>query len=445
MTQSKENVLSALDRVREKAKRDRKEKFTALLHHVTPERIKRAYNKLQKKAAPGTDGVTWKEYGEELEDNIKKLHSAIHSGHYRAVPTRRVYIPKPNGEKRPLGIAALEDKIVQGVVVEVLNAIYEQDFKGFSYGFRPNKSQHNALDALYVGISRKKVSYVLDADIRKYFDSINHEWLVKFVEHRIGDKRIVRLIQRWLKAGVMENDELRRQAEGTPQGATISPLLANIYLHYVFDLWAQQWRKRQARGEVILIRYADDIVAGFQKREDAETFLRDLKARLEKFSLELHPQKTRIIEFGRFAAKDRKAKGEGKPETFDFLGFTHICSKTKNGKFLIRRKTNRKRMGRKLKAVKENLRKRMHEHVATQGKWLAQVVRGYYQYFAVPTNLEALWSFRYGIIGLWYKTLRRRSQKTRTTWRTMKCLSDAWIPKPTICHPWPHLRPHVIT
>lgn len=445
MTQSKEKMLSALDRVRERAKQSRKERFTALLHHVTTDRLKAAYNVLKKDAAPGVDGVTWKDYGEKLDENIEKLHSVIHRGEYRAMPARRAYILKPGGDKRPLGIVTLEEKVVQKAVTEVLNAIYEQDFIGFSYGFRAGKSQHDALNALCVGISRRRINYVLDADIRKYFDSIDHGWMVKFIEHRVGDTRIVRLIQRWLKAGVLEDEKLRTQTEGTPQGATISPLLANVYLHYVFDLWAQRWRQRRAKGDVIYTRYADDIVVGFQYRQEAETFLEDLKERLGEYSLELHPDKTRIIEFGRFAAKDRKARGAGKPETFDFLGFTHICTTTRSGKFLVRRKTIRKRMSKKLKDVKQKLRRRMHEHVDQQGKWLASVLRGYYQYFGVPMNLASLWSFRCGVVRLWYQALRRRSQRTRLTWARFPRLINAWLPRPTVCHPWPRLPNHVIT
>jgi group II intron reverse transcriptase/maturase len=351
-----------------------------------------------------------------------------------------VYIPKPDGRQRPLGIAALEDKIVQRAVAEVLNAIYEEDFLGFSYGFRPGRGQHDALDALAVGIAERRVSFILDADIAGFFDTVSHEWLVRFVEHRIADRRILRLIRKWLKVGVMEEGVVRPGTVGTPQGAVISPLLANLYLHYVFDLWAQQWRQRHAQGDVILVRYADDILAGFEHHAEAERFLAELRERMAAFGLALHPQKTRLLEFGRHAAANRRARGLGKPETFDFLGFTHICGRNRRGGFQLKRKSRRDRLRAKLRAVKEALRRRMHEPVDEQGAWLGRVVKGFIAYHAVPTNHDALAAFRYHVTAIWLRTLRRRSQRDATTWQRMRGLADRWLPRPAILHPWPSIR-----
>lgn len=440
-TQSRSGAHSALDRVRQAARRDRNAKFTALLHHVTVDRLREAFLQLHKKAAPGVDDVTWEQYGANLEDNLQALHRRLHRGAYRAKPSRRVYIPKPDGRQRPLGVASLEDKVVQRAVVEVMNAIYEQDFVGFSYGFRPGRSQHQALDALYVGIVRKKVNYVLDADIRGFFDAIDHGWLVKFVEHRIADKRVLRLIQKWMAAGVMEAGTWTESTQGTPQGATISPLLANVYLHYVLDLWAQQWRKRHARGDVVIVRYADDFIVGFQRHADAVRFLAELRERLRSFALELHPDKTRLIAFGLFAADRRAERGlDGHPETFNFLGFTHICARTKSGKFLLARRTMRQRMRATLKELKVALMRRRHLPIPIQGAWLGRVVRGYFAYHAVPTNVHALQAFRTQVERHWQHALSRRSQRGRPNWETMRRLSLRWIPKPRILHPWPDDR-----
>jgi RNA-directed DNA polymerase len=436
-TQRRTSVHSALDRVREAARRDRKGQFTALLHHVTIDRLRDAYLALERKAAAGVDGVTWSEYGQDLEGHLADLHARVHGGVYRAKPSRRVYIPKPDGRQRPLGIATVEDKILQRAVVEVLNAIYEVDFLGFSYGFRPGRSQHHALDALATGIARKKVSWVLDADIRGYFDAIDHGWMVKFVEHRIADKRIVRLIQKWLAAGVLEDGTWSATEEGTPQGATISPLLANVYLHYVFDLWVQQWRKCVARGEVIVVRYADDFVLGFQYEVDAVRFRADLQQRLERFGLEVHPDKTRLIRFGKFAEASARDRGEGKPATFDFLGFTHICGKTRSGKYLLHRRTSKKRMRAKLAEIREELHRQRHLPVPVQGQKIKAVVRGYFAYHAVPTNIERLGSFRTQVVRAWLHALRRRSQRSRTNWDRISRLAERWVPKPRVLHPYP--------
>ena len=440
-TQGREGASSALDRVREAAKRDRRQRFTALLHHVDVKRLHSAFRALKKDAAPGVDAVTWVQYSEALEENLQALHERLHGGRYRASPSRRVYIEKADGRQRPLGVAALEDKIVQRAVVEVLNAIYEVDFLGFSYGFRPGRSQHDALDALATGILRKKVNWVLDADIQGFFDTIDHGWLVKFIEHRIGDRRIVRLIQKWLNAGVMEDGAWTASEVGTPQGATVSPLLANIYLHYVFDLWAQRWRRQQARGEIIITRYADDFIVGFQLRGDAERFLAELRERFAKFRLELHPDKTRLLGFGRYALEDRRRRGlAGKPETFNFLGFTHISARTRAGAFLLRRRTMKQRLRAKLREVIEILRQRRHQPIPEQGRWLASVVRGHIAYYGVPTNWAALESFRSQVGKGWSRALRRRSQRSRLDWSRMGRLINRWLPSVRIAHPWPEQR-----
>jgi len=431
---------SALDRVRRVARQDKDVRFTALLHHVDVDRLRAAYGALNPKAATGVDGVTWYEYGQDLEENLRDLHARVHRGGYRARPSRRVYIPKADGQQRPLGVAALEDKILQRAVVEVLNAIYETDFLGFSYGFRPGRSPHRALDALAVGIYRRKVNWVLDADIRGFYDAIDHGWMLKFLEHRIADKRMLRLIRKWLKAGVIENGVRSETVVGAAQGASASPLLSNVYLHYVFDLWADQWRRRQARGDVIITRFADDYIVGFEHREDAQRFLDDLRGRLAKFNLELAPEKTRLIEFGRFVARNRARRGQGKPETFRFLGFTHICAKATNGSFLIKRITDSKRARAKLHAVKAEMRRRAHQPIPEQGEWLASVVRGHYAYYAVPGNIKAMDTFRDQVTRHWYRALRRRSQRTRLNWERNHRLAQRWLPSAKITHPWPDQR-----
>ena len=439
-TPGRASMSHGLDRVRQAAKERKGERFTALLHHIDVDLLRSAYGWLRREASAGVDGVTWDEYGAGLERKLADLHERIHRGAYRAQPSRRVYIPKPDGRERPLGIAALEDKIVQRALVEVLNAIWEEDFLGFSYGFRPGRGQHDALDALAVGITRCKVNWVLDADLAGFLDAVSHEWLLRFVEHRVGDRRVLRLIRKWLKAGVAEDGVVTPGTVGTPQGAVISPLLANIYLHYVFDLWAEQWRKRHARGDVIMVRYADDIVVGFEHRADAERFLADMRDRLAGFALTLHPEKTRLIEFGRRAAGDRRARGLGKPETFNFLGFTHICGRSRRGDFQLRRKSRSDRVRARLRAVKEALRRRMHESIDEQGAWLRRIVMGFNAYHAVPTNAVALWDFRYNITNLWKRTLRWRGQKGAVTWKRMTVLQNRWLPKPRITHPWPNVR-----
>jgi RNA-directed DNA polymerase len=439
------DVSNGLDRVREVARQDKDARFSALLHHVDFNRLWAAYWAIRPEAAPGVDGVTWEDYGWDLEGNLRSLLVRVHSGAYRASPSRRVYIPKADGRQRPLGIATLEDKVLQRAVVEVLNAIYEEDFLGFSYGFRPGRSPHHALDALSVGIERKKVNWVLDADLRDFFTSLDHSWLEKFLEHRIADKRVLRLIRKWVNAGVIEDGEWKASAGGTPQGASASPLLANIYLHYVLDRWVRQWRRQHAHGDVIIVRFADDFVAGFEHQADAQQFLSDLRERLAKFSLELHPDKTRLIEFGRNAARSRAARGVGKPETFDFLGFTHFCGKTKNGRFWMKRKTISKRMRAKLAEVKDQLRRRMHHPIPEQGRWLASVVRGHLAYYAVPGNTDSVAAFRTQVTRLWFKTLRRRSQRNRLNWARMSRIATRWLPPARVQHPFPSVRFDAIT
>jgi len=433
-------VASGLDRVREVARKDKEVRFTALLHHVDLSRLWAAYVAINPKAATGVDKVTWEDYGQDLRANLEDLLERVHSGAYRARPSRRVYIPKPDGRMRPLGIAALEDKIVQRAVVEVLNAIYEEDFLGFSYGFRPGRKPHDALDALTVGISERKVNWILDADVSDFFSKLDQAWLRKFLEHRIADRRVLRLIDKWLAAGVIEDGEWSETTEGSPQGASVSPLLANVYLHYVFDRWVRQWRRRHARGDMIVTRFADDFVVGFQYLGDAKRFLDDLRERFAKFNLELHPDKTRLIEFGRFAASNRKERGLPKPETFDFLGFTHVCGKTRDGRFWLRRITIKKRLRAKLKQVKAELRRRRHWPIPEQGKWLASVLRGHFNYYAVPGNSHAIRAFRDEVTRLWREALRRRSQRSRMTWDRFSRIAKVSLPPARIVHPHPSVR-----
>jgi RNA-directed DNA polymerase len=438
--QIRAGVTQALDRVRQAARQRKKERFTALLHHVNVDTLQTAFYALKRKAAPGVDGMTWQDYEAGLEPRLVALHSRIHRGAYRPQPARRTYIPKADGRQRPLAIAALEDKIVQGAAVMVLNAIFEEDFLGFSYGFRPGRGTHDALDALVVAIGTRKVNHILDADIRSFFDSVSQEWLVRFVEHRVGDKRIVRLIRKWLKAGILEDGTVTVSDRGTGQGSVISPLLANIYLHYVLDLWAERWRRHEATGDMVIVRYADDLVVGFEHEADAGRFLAAMRTRFEEFALSLHPDKTRVLEFGRHAATRRRQRGLGKPETFAFLGFTFICGKSRSGKFLLKRKSRGDRVQAKLAEIKEELRHRRHQPIPEQGRWLAQVVSGFFNYHAVPTNFRALRAFRDHVRDLWRRSLRRRSQRDRMTFERMKKLANDWLPRPRILHPWPSDR-----
>jgi len=438
--QDRESVSNALDRIRQFARQRKKERFTSLFHHISPSLLRLAFFALKRDAAPGVDGLRWKDYEADLECKLEDLHARVQRGAYRALPSRRRYIPKLDGRQRPLAVAALEDKIVQRAVLAVLTPVYEEDFLGFSYGFRPKRSQHDALDALIVGISSRRVNYIFDADLRSFFDSVSQEWLVRFLEHRIGDRRIIRLIQKWLKAGVLEDGVVTVSDKGTGQGSVISPLLANIYLHYSVDLWAERWRRREATGDMIIVRYADDTVVGFEHESDARRFWDTMRERLQEFSLTLHPDKTRLIEFGRHAATNRKQRGLGKPETFTFLGFTLICGKSRRGHFQLHRKTRRDRMTAKLKEIKDELRRRMHDPIPEHGIWLKQVVTGFYAYHAVPTNFRSLLVFRAHIKALWLRTLRRRSQKDHTSWARIEKLADDFLPQPRILHPWPDRR-----
>jgi len=447
-TQCRVDASSALERVRQAARKDRKLRFTALFHHVyNVDILRAAYLALRRDASAGVDGETWRHFGETLEGNLADLAARLKRGAYRASPVRRVFIPKADGRQRPIGIPTLEDKIVQRAVVEVLNAIYEQDFVGFSYGFRPERSQHHALDALAVGLDRRNVNWVLDADIRGFFDTVDHAWLVKFVEHRIGDRRVVRLIQKWLSAGVLEDGTWTPSEAGTAQGGSVSPLLANLYLHYVFDLWVQKWRTTQTRADVIVVRYADDTAIGFQRREDAERFLVDLHERFAKFGLELHPDKTRLLPFGRDAWRQRRAGRGPKPGTFDFLGFTHISGTSRRGGYTLKRKTARKRWQAKLQAVKAELRRRMHHPVPEQGAYLRQVVTGHARYYGVPGNLPQLAAFQFYVVRYWRRSLARRSQTHRMTWKRMSRYASKWLPSSLIRvhHPWPSQRFGVTT
>lgn len=446
MKTDSENLPNATERIRQAASRDKRLRFTTLWHHVyNIEHLRKAYFGLKRNAAPGVDGETWRHYGENLEGNLQDLADRLKRGAYRAKPVRRSFIPKPDGRQRPLGVTVLEDKIAQRATVEVLNAIYETDFLGFSYGFRPGRKPHDALNALYGAIMTRKVSWVLDADIRGYFDAICHEWLEKFIEHRIADKRVLRHIKKWLNAGVLEEGAVTHNEEGVPQGGSISPLLANVYLHYVLDLWVDQWRSKHADGDVIIVRYCDDFVVGFQYRKDAERFLADLRERFLKFNLELHKDKTRLIEFGRFAAQNRKSQGKGKPETFDFLGFTHICGKTENGKFMVLRHSIGKRIQAKLMELKIELKRRLHNPVPVVAKWLRVVLLGHYRYYGVPGNSRKLHSFYFHLSRIWHKALLRRSQRHRLNWVRMNRLINRWLPRPRIYHSYPDLSMYVTT
>jgi len=441
-TQSRGQAMGGLDRIRKAAGEDKGLRLNNLMHHITLDALRQSYLALKRKAAAGVDDVTWHRYGEGLEAKLADLHERVQSGRYRPKPSKRIYIPKGDGRERPIGIAALEDKIAQHAVGQVLGSIWEEDFANFSYGFRPGRSQHNALDALWVGITQRKVHWVLDADIRSFFDTLDHGWLMKFVAHRVADSRMLRLIGKWLRAGVSEDGEWSRTSVGVPQGAVISPLLANIYLHYVLDLWVKQWRDRQARGEVIIVRYADDFVMGFQHRHEAEGFLREMRGRFAKFGLEVHPEKTRLIEFGRFAIENRENRKEGKPETFNFLGFTHICARRRSdGRFTVWRKTIAKRMRAKLREIKEDLMRRRHEPVPEMGRWLRSVVQGYFNYHAVPDNIREMTIFRDLVSRFWLRALRRRSQKGKyLNWGRMQRLIKTWIPPAKLLHPYPNQR-----
>jgi len=440
-TQSRVPVSSGLADVRKAAGTHKRMQFTALLHHVTVDLLRESYLSLKRRAAPGIDGITWTEYGSDLENRLTTLHQQIHKGSYRTKPARRVFIPKADGTKRALSIWCLEDKIVQQALTSVLNAIYEADFQGFSYGFRPSRGQHDALDALSVGLNRRRVNWVLDADIQSFFDNMNHDWILRFLQHRIGDKRVLRLIRKWLTVGTETVAGRCRQETGAPQGSVISPILANIYLHYVLDLWTLKWRQTNAKGDVIIVRYADDVVLGFEHKSDANRYRVQLRERLNKFELNLHPAKTQLICFGRFALRDCKLKGTRKPPTFDFLGFTHYCTIARsNGRFMVGRKTIKKRLRSQLKEIKAELRKRLHAPIGSTGAWLKRALQGHLNYFAVPGNSKSLYYYFIRVRRLWLRSLRRRSQRHRMNWQRFDSLWKRFAPPIRISHLHPAQR-----
>jgi len=445
VTQRTGETECGLARIRAAAQKDSQLQFNNLYHHLTVERLNSAYRDVKRHVASGVDDVTWEDYGENLADKLQDLHNRLHKGSYRPQPSKRVWLEKADGKKRPIGVTALEDKIVQQALGSIIQTIYETDFLGFSYGFRPGRSQHSALDAVYVALIQKKISWVLDADIKGFFDTIGHEWLMTFLAHRITDRKTLGLVKKFLTAGVEEDGKWSKTVAGTPQGSVISPLLANIYLHYVLDLWVQQWRKKRARGEVYIVRYADDFVVGFQTKSDGALFHYQLHKRLEHFGLTLHETKTRLIEFGRFASSNRKEAGKGKPETFNFLGFVHICGQRRSdGKFTVLRKTIAKKQRTTTKRIKEALYKRINMNVHLLGQWLARVVRGFYNYYGVPGNLKSLNEFRTQICCLWLKVLRRRSHKaTKYNWHKFQRLVRRYIPSAKNVHPYPNQRLHV--
>lgn len=430
-----------LVRVREAARWNRSLRFDNLLHHVTHPLLEQAYRALRKEAAPGVDGVDWNAYGEGLAERLVRLHAAVQSGRYRAQPVRRQWIAKSDGRQRPLGIACVEDKIVQQALVWVLEAIFEVDFLGFSYGFRPGRSQHDALDAVYMAITTRKVSWVLDADIEACFDRIEHRKLLAVLSRRIADRRVLRLIEQTLVAGVVDDGKWQPNRVGVPQGAVISPLLANVFLHDAIDRWVHGWRVRRARGAVSIVRYADDFVVGVQYRDDGERLRAGLEQRLAKYGLRLHPSKTRLIEFGRFAHSNRAQRGVDKPESFDFLGFTHRCGvRRSDGEFCLRRVSIAKRVRAFLQRIKTDLQRRYAMSIAQQGGWLRQKVRGYFQYHAVPGNHAALNAVRREVNRLWLRTLRRRSQRHDLPWSRFTRCVRRWIPSVRILHPYPNQR-----
>jgi RNA-directed DNA polymerase len=440
-TQSWNNTTLRLLAVRNAARMDKKRQFTNLYHHINIELLKESFLQLKRRSAPGYDGVSWFDYAIELDSNINKLHSKLHSGNYRPKPARRVFIEKEDGTQRALSIICLEDKIVQQATAQVLNQIYEVDFMGFSYGFRAGRGQHDAMDALHIAIMKKKVNWVLDLDISKFFDTVEHDWLIKFIQHRIVDKRVLRLIKQWLKVGVVdENGHRQASIIGTPQGSVISPLLANIYLHYSFDLWLNQYRKH-TRWEVTIVRYADDAVLGFQKHQDALECLGSLVQRLGNFGLKVHPDKTKLIRFGRFALKQYAEKPSvGRPKTFNFLGFTHYLGRKQSGEVVVKRKTMRKRQISHLKRIKLELLKRLHDKPWETGRWLKRVIQGHINYYGVPFNSKCISQFVEEVKKLWLKSLRRRSQRHRMTWERYNYYIKYWLPKPKIVHPYPEQR-----
>lgn len=440
--QDRKSASNGLDRVRQRAEADKKCHFCNLFHFLEADLLRLSYYQLQRDVAPGLDGESWKEYGQRLEERLPELERELHTGRYRATPAKRAYLTKEDGRQRALGMQTTEEKVVEQACVNILNEVFEPNFSGFSYGSRPGRKQHDALDALHEGITRRKINWIVDCDIEGFFDNIDHDLLMNIIGERVTDKRLLRLLRKWLRAGWWEDGKRHPGTVGTPQGSVISPLMANIFLNVVMDKWYSGWRGLEARGETIAIRYADDAVFGFQYKSDAQAFLTALRERLEAYKLKLHPKKTRLIEFGRFAAANRRARKESKPESFDFLGFTHSCGQTRRGKFTLRRKTMRKRLCRKLHEVKAELIKRMHQPLNTVGRWLASVVRGFTQYHAVPGNMKAPREFFTQVGRLWLRVIRRRSQKAkrRWSWERFYRLQRQWIPRPRLVHPYPSVR-----
>jgi len=437
--------MGSLHRIRKTAKENRTLRFNNLLHHITPVLLKNAYDNLNKKAARGVDGETWQSYGQGLTGKLQSLHVKIHTGRYKPQPSKRIWLLKPDGRQRPIGIAVVEDKIVQQALVWVIQSIYEEDFLGFSYGFRPKRHQHKALDALFVALTEKRVNWVIDADIKGFFDNIDHSWMMKFLEHRISDKRILSLVEKMLKAGVSDEGKWSASEMGSAQGSVLSPLLANIYLFYALDLWINKWRKQEACGEIYIVRYADDFVICCEYQHEANRLLNKLNERLNQFNLTLHEEKTRLLEFGKHAIKNRVKQGKGKPETFTFLGFTHVCSKLlSNGRYSVKRLTIAKKQRAKLKQIKELLYKNRHINIVEQGKWLRSVVTGFANYYGVPGNTKSLSNFRGQICKNWMKALRRRSGKAqKLTWSKMKQIIRFFLPTVRLTHPYPNQRFYV--
>lgn len=440
--QDREFVSNELARVRQRAEAEKSEAFVNLFHLLKVPLLRTAFYALQRDASPGLDGVNWHRYERGLESRLPALQDELHKGSYRATPAKRTYLIKPDGRKRPLGVQAVEDKVVQMACVMILNEVYEPTFCGFSYGSRPGRRPHDALDALHEGLCRRKINWILDCDIEGFFDQLPHDKLMEILEKRVKDPRMLRLIRKWLRVGWVEEGTRHPGIIGTPQGSVISPLLANIFLNEVMDKWSSRWRRENANGDMIAVRYVDDAVFGFQREADARRFLAELRERLEAYGMKLHPGKTRLIEFGRFASSNRKERGEGKPDSFDFLGFTHSCGTSGKGYFVVRRKTIAKRMTAKLKVVKEELRKRMHDPLGKTGHWLAGVIRGATNYYAVPGNMKAVRAFYTQVGRLWLKAIRHRSQKAkqRWTWERFYRLQGHWLPRPRLCHPYPSQR-----
>jgi RNA-directed DNA polymerase len=428
-------MSTKLDRLSELAKEDPKRRFFSIAHLITPEALNVAFRGLRKNASAGVDGVTHEEYQQDAERNIRRLHQRLKDGKYQAQPLRRVYIPKENGKQRPISIPVLEDKIVQKATVEVLNAIYEQDFLDCSYGFRPGRGQHQALEEVGRVICTRSTGWILELDITAYFDSIVREQLMEMIEQRISDSSVLRLIRKWIQVGVIDEGKFLVSETGTGQGQTISPLLANIYLHHVLDQWFEEVVKPRLQSEAHEIRFADDAILCFHYREDAEKVKNVLAKRFAKYGLTLHPEKTRLVEFGRYAEERAKKQGK-KPSTFDFLGLTHICARSQRGKFTVQVRTMRKRLRKSLTAVGAWCRENRHALVGEQQKTLNAKLRGHYQYYGRPTNSQCLGRFYRGTCKLWYKWLNRRTRGSRLTWENYNALLRRYpLLPPRICSP----------